>query len=105
MTSTINNAPDRNTRGIDQAKTCTTTAVTGALLQKPVTVDAGNQGSCDNNPGQAVTKDETGAIVGKTEAIRKEGSVDPRGDGAKSCRGIDKGKNLKSSARQGGFIS
>jgi hypothetical protein len=65
MTSTIDNAPDHNNRGIDQTKTFTTPTVTGSLLQKPVTVAAGNQVSCDNNPGQAVTTDTTGAIIEK----------------------------------------
>jgi hypothetical protein len=56
-----------------------------------VTVTVGNLGSCDKNPGKADTKDETGAIVGKSGGNMKEGCVDPRGAGAKRGRGIDKG--------------
>jgi hypothetical protein len=75
---TIDNAPDHNKRGINQAKTCTTTTVTGYLLQKLVTVPEGNQVSCDKNPDQEVTTEETGAIVGKNGSHKKEVWVDPR---------------------------
>jgi hypothetical protein len=64
-------------------KTGTTATVTGYILQKLVTVAAGNLGSCDKNPGKADTKDETGAIVGKNGGNTKEGCVDPRGAGKK----------------------
>jgi hypothetical protein len=76
--TTFDNALDHNKRGINQAKTCTTTTVTGSLLQKSVTVAAGNQGSCDKNPGQAVHTDETGAIVGENGGHKKEVWIDPQ---------------------------
>jgi hypothetical protein len=88
---TIDNAPDHNTRVIDRSKSCTTTTVTSSLLQKPVTIASGNQGSCDKNPGQEVTTEETGAIVRKNGGNKKEGWVDIRGDGTEIGRGIDKG--------------
>jgi hypothetical protein len=70
-TSTINNAPDQHGRVVDQAKTCTTNTVTGSLLQKPVTVAASNQGSCDRNTGKAVTTDKMGAIIVKNGGNKK----------------------------------
>jgi hypothetical protein len=88
-----------------------------------VTLAAANVGSCDKNPGKADTTINTGAIVGN-EGGSIQSWFDTRGDGAKSCRGVDKGgirpatgkkskklknvenlKILKSSARQGEFIS
>jgi hypothetical protein len=84
MTSTIKNVPAINNRGIDEEKTCTTATVTGSLLQKSVTVAAGNLGSCDKNPGKEDTKDKTGAIVEKNGGNKKEGWVDPRGVGEKA---------------------
>jgi hypothetical protein len=90
-TSNIDTFPALNNRGIVQEKTGTTATVTGSLLQKPVTVAAGNLGSCDKNPGKADTKDETGAIVENNRGNKKEGWVDPRGAGAERGWDIDKG--------------
>jgi hypothetical protein len=119
MTSTIDNGPALNNRGIDQDKAVTTATVTGSLLQKPVILAAANLGSCDKNPDKADTILDTGTIVGN-EGGNKESLVDPRGDGAKTGRGADKAgrrkffetfekcekmKNLKSAARQREFIS
>jgi hypothetical protein len=92
------------------------------MLQKPVTIVAANLGSCDKNPGKADTTIDTGTIFAKEEGSL-ESWLDPRGDGAKSDWGADKGgirlaagkhskklknvknvKKLKSSARQGAFI-
>jgi hypothetical protein len=43
-TSTIDNAPALNNRGINQDKAGTIATVTGSLLQKPVTLAAANLG-------------------------------------------------------------
>jgi hypothetical protein len=90
MTLTIDNAPACNNRGIDKETRSTTTTVTGSLLQKPVTLAAANLGSCDNNPGEADTTIDTGAIFAK-EGGSLQSWFDPRDDGAKSGRGADKG--------------
>jgi hypothetical protein len=73
-TSTIGNAPARNSRGIDKESQPSTTTVTGSLLQKPVTLVAANLRSCDKNPGKADTTMDTGAIFGKKEAAQR-GSI------------------------------
>jgi hypothetical protein len=101
-TLTIDNAPTLNNRGIDQEKTGTSATVTGSLLQKPITVAAGNLGSCGMNPGKADTKDETAPSSKKTEATRKVGSI--RGAPAqKSGRGIDKGDSRPAAEKMGKF--
>jgi hypothetical protein len=112
----IDNTPTLNNRVIDQDKAGTIPTVTSSLLQKPVTLAADNLGSCDKNPGKVDTILilDTGAVV-RNEGGNKESWFDPRGDEAKSGRGVDKGdsrptegkksKSLKSSARQGEFIS
>jgi hypothetical protein len=92
--STIDNAPDHNNRGNYQAKTCETATVTVSLLQKPVTAAAGNQGSCDKNPGKADTTDEMGVIDRKHGGNKKEGCFDPRDGVLKSGRGIEKGLKI-----------
>jgi hypothetical protein len=89
-TSTINNAPACNNRGIDKETRATTTNVISSLLQKPVTLAADNLGSCDKNPGKADTTIDTGAIVGK-EGCSLQSWFNPRGNGAKSVRSADKG--------------
>jgi hypothetical protein len=89
-TSTIDNAPALNTRGINQYKSVTTANVTGSMLQKPVTLAAANLGSCDKNTGKADTILDTGAIVGNEEG-NKQIWIAPRVDGAKSGQGFDKG--------------
>jgi hypothetical protein len=108
-----NHAPALNNSGIDQDKTVTTATATGSLLQKPVTLEAANLGSCDKNPGKADTILDTGAIVG-SEGGNIESWVDLRGAGSKIDRGVDKVgirppqekiKILKKSAQQGEFIS
>jgi hypothetical protein len=86
----IDNTPEQNKRGIYKGQTFTTTTVNGSLVQKPVTVAEGNQGSCDKNPVQAVTTDKMDAIVGKNGGPR-EVSVSQRDDGAKSGQVIVKG--------------
>jgi hypothetical protein len=55
MTSTIDNAPALNNRGINQEKKGASDTVTGSLLQKPVTLAAANLGSYDKSPGKADT--------------------------------------------------
>jgi hypothetical protein len=87
---TIDNSPALNNRGIDQDKSVTTATATGSLLQKPVMLAAANLGSCDKNPGKADTILDTGAILGN-EGGNIKSWVDPRGDGAKIGRGVDKG--------------
>jgi hypothetical protein len=88
-TSTIVNAPARNNRGIDKESQSPTTPVTGSLLQKPVTLSAANLGSCYKNPGKADSTIDTGAIFEKKGGSSKW--FDPRGEGAKSSRGADRG--------------
>jgi hypothetical protein len=90
MTSTIDNSPALNNRGINQDKAVTTATATDSLLQKPLTLAAANLGSCDKNPGKADTILDMGAFVGKKEG-NPESWADPRGDGAKSGWGVDKG--------------
>jgi hypothetical protein len=123
MTTTIDNAPARNNRGIDEGNRAPAVTVNGSLLKKPVTLAAANLGSCEKNPGKAYTTIDMGAIFEKEGGSLKSW-FDPRGDEAKSGRGADKGgirpaagkhsknlknvktlKNLKSSARQGALIS
>jgi hypothetical protein len=52
-TSTIDNSPALNNRGIYQEKKGKKATVTGSLLQKPVTVTAGNLGSCKEKRAHA----------------------------------------------------
>jgi hypothetical protein len=95
-TLTINNAPALNKRGIGEGNKVTSATVTGSLLHKLVTLTAANLGSCDKNLGKANTIIDMGVIVGN-----KGGSIqswfDPRVDGAKSGRGVDKG-NIRTAA-------
>jgi hypothetical protein len=89
-TSAIDNTPDHNTRDIDQTKNCTTTTVTGSLLHKPVTVAAGNQGSCDKNPRQAVTTVQMKRAPSwkRKRGPKKEGCVDHHGAMAQKVAGV-----------------
>jgi hypothetical protein len=96
-TSTIDNAPALNKRGVDEGNKVTTAHVTGSLLQKPVTLAAANLGSCDKNPGKADTTINTGAIVGN-EGGSIQSWFDLRGYGEKSGRGIDKGGGIRPAA-------
>jgi hypothetical protein len=88
-TSTIDNAPARNNRGINEGSRAPAATVTGSLLQKWVTIVAANLGSCDKNPGKADTTIDTGAIVGNEGGIIQSW-FDPRGDREKRS-GVDKG--------------
>jgi hypothetical protein len=85
----IDNAPALNNRGIDQEKKGASATVTNSLLQKLVTLAAANLGSCDKNPGKAYTTLDTGAII-RNKGGNIKSWVDPRGDGVKSGRGVDK---------------
>jgi hypothetical protein len=70
MTSILkNNTPGQEKRGIKAGKLFATTTVTGSLVQKTVTADGGNQGSCDKNPGKAASTSDTDAIVEENDAI------------------------------------
>jgi hypothetical protein len=92
-TSTIINAPDRNSRGIDKESQPSTTTVTGSLLQKLVTLAAANLGSCDKNPGKADTKMNTGAIFRKKVGSSKR--FHTRSDCTRSGRAGKHSKNWK----------
>jgi hypothetical protein len=106
-----NNTPGQDKWGITAGALVMTTTVTGSSVHKTVTVDGGNQGLCDKNPGKAASTSDTDAIVRGNDS-EMEFWIDLRDNGAKSDQATVKGdrrpvagKNGKSQARQGEFSS